>query len=267
MLKKRPAVLMFIACFIFAAAGCTTVQHGASGNKFISAAFPALALEADHAMSLYASGGRMVRYENETFLPSSGYMDYAIYGTLDGAKVLRHAHLMRADISSDGMEFEIESLPGRYGAYVKKYEKAGLNWTEQLRYAQSEGDWFSNYWAENGFEVPETWLVMRYSTTYFGAPRMIMEYREPMPEGIEIGSNVGKSYFAHAVFEPQSAEAKEAFNAFKKRAESAFTVVDGTSLADKRTPLEAQKLPVRPKSFPNMSKLVGKVKARPVLVD
>jgi hypothetical protein len=233
-----------------------------------SGGLPALSIAPSPASGLtpMASGRLMASLETDASLPAFARVNYALFGgdapgaAGKPAPVRQHGHVLVTELSDiHSWEFDVESNPSRNEVYLRTVKLNGQAWTEHLLYADSGDDWFSAFWRNNGRSVPEQWIGKRWSRDYAHYYRVVMEYREPMPECIETGTNEGQSYFVHAVFRENTQECRKELAEFEDRAARAFEV---QNLRGVENPAEPDKaltpvFTVKPEHLPNMKKLVG----------
>lgn len=276
-MKKVKTHIIFLALVVLLS-GCSSTANRVSmqGNTFISNSYPRVAVQPAPDLSLGASGNILVSLENETTQPVTGYLRYAIYGQTKDNNVTRHAHILLADTSSPGWQFEYEGSQRRNAIYIKRTEANGIYWSEQLLYVDEKQDWPAAYWQENACNTPPVWLAKRYSTTSSDRTKLVLEYREPLPAGVSVHTEQEK-YKTVMKIDAPSQEAQKALAAFEERSAQAFTLLQpqeatlavnadtGAELTGASAP--AQMLAKKPSIKPNMTKLVGKIAVRSLIFD
>lgn len=261
---KRILLIITSLAFVCALASCSGVRTGLSGEDMLISGNPKLDIAPAGGLEMKLSGVRHGSLQTDSNLGAYSQIHYSVYGKEQDKKVLAHGHVMSVAISSrESWEFSMESLTQKNEVYLREVDKGYLSWTEHLMYVKSEGDWFSDLWRENGREIPETWLGKRWSRTFFGDTRVIVEYREPMPECVDVSDTSGQSYFIHAVLTPSGPECKRQLDDFNARAEAAFVF----QKLDTDKPVEAPApsvLTVLPQTSFDMTRLVGKAQVRDI---
>jgi hypothetical protein len=273
----RARSLLFTVCAVFIAAGfmlggCIPNRVGVFGGTMFSGGLPALAVTPAPQLTPMAFGTLGGSLETDTPLTAHARVDYAVFGDVEPAEsgqkaamVKAHGHTMVTEISNQyAWEFDVESNASHSEVYLKTVKFNGQEWTEHLLFADSEGDWFSELWQNNGRIVPERWIGKRWSRDYQSYYRVLVEYREPMPACVEVTSNEGQSYSVHAIFNTNTQECRNTLQDFEVRAEQAFNVQNLRSVENSVEPGSAlvSVLGRLPEKSPNMKKLVGTAQRR-----
>ena len=261
------AHIIIIGCLLaLFLAGCGGHPSGLSGNAMLAGGLPRLIIEPEASLKAMAHGNTWGQLKTDSNLQATAQVNYAIYGAIDGdgsegGPVLRHGHVLISKLNDfDGWEYNVESLTRRNEAYLSSVDKNGISWTEHLLYENSQGDWLSDFWAANGRAVPEVWIGKRWSRTYGGDVRVVVEYREPMPACIT--PTPGGGYLAHTVFVTSNGECERWLKDFHTRADAAFNIQSSHGLDIALEPAERPVLTTLPESRPDMTRLVGTVQAR-----
>jgi hypothetical protein len=247
--------------------GCAPARTGVFGNTMFSGGLPALAITParDSGLEPVASGRLLAGLETDTSQQAFARVNYAVFGAVapndaKGAAATKHGHVMVTELSNNYVwEFNVESWPSRNEVYLRTVNFGGQEWTEHLLYADGTGDWFSEFWRNNGFKVPERWAGKRWSRDYANYYRVVVEYREALPSCLEVANNEGQSYFVHAVFNAYTQECQKELQDFEARAALAFEVQNLRETENIPEPGSALR-PVfaeLPKLPPDMKKLVG----------
>ncbi|MDL2307857.1 DUF4851 domain-containing protein [Desulfovibrio sp. OttesenSCG-928-C06] len=243
-------------CLAGCAAGTGT---GLSGNNMLAGGLPRLIIKPAASLEAVAEGNTWGMLKSDTNLQASAKVSYAIYGDKSAqGPVTRHGHVLISRLTdSDSWEYNVESLTRRNEAYLNVVDKNGLGWTEHLLYENSAGDWFSDFWAANGRKTPEVWIGKRWSRTYAGHTRVVVEYREPLPASIE--TVPGSGYLAHTRFVTSGVEGEKWLKEFHARADAAFDIQSSRGQEIIRQEPQATSLTTLPASKPDMARLVGTV--------
>lgn len=252
---------------LLALAGCGGQRLvGFSGDSLYTGSLSYLQITPAAPLKPMAGGFLWSNIETDTTIPATGSVDYAVYGENGAGLVQRAGHVMVVNFTggANRWDFKPESNTGANDVYLRSIKINGQEWNERLLYVDSAGDWFSDLWLVNGREVPERWIAKRWSRTYFGATRVVVEYREPMPACVKVSDNAGQGYTRFAIFTPEGPECSSSLEAFAQRADQAFDIQSGRGT--RVTLSEAdQTLLQRPALRPNMTKLVGTARARDLL--
>lgn len=248
--------------------GCAGPYKGFDGDTMFTGQVPQLMITPSPPLKVMGSGTTWARVDTDTNLKATASVDYGIYGDpAENGLVRQHGHVLVASFSSvdAGWDFAPESFARSNEVYLNTVKINGQDWVEHFLYEDSEGDWLSNMWLDNGRQVPERWIAKRWSRTYFGTTRVVVEYREPMPDCVDVryGTNLlGRG----SVFSGTTTECGNLVRDFEKRASQAFEIL--SSRGQENAPLvnfsAGQEL-TRPQGQPNMRKMVGTARSRSVL--
>lgn len=167
--------------------GCAPAVSGVSGMSLVRTGYPRLTVGAREPMQLQGYGRQWVSLPTDYLgLQPTGSMDYAVYAEETEGPVERHAHVLVArPLAEREWRFKPESFPGPGGLALGRVVIDGYTWTLQTLRVDGEKDWFSAMWRENGRDVPERWIAVRYSATPDWYTRVVAEYREPWPECLD----------------------------------------------------------------------------------
>lgn len=264
----RVRALFLLCCgLLLALGGCAgkSGYFGLSGQTTISGGLPKLAINAEPSLAVKGNGLTWGTLQTDTNLKPTSKFYYTVYGQKDaqpGSLAQRHAHVVMARIDNpSSWEFTVESFTRRNEVYLRDAKINGLDWTEHLLFENSQGDWFSDLWLANGYKVPEVWVGKRWSRTYFGSTRMVVEYREPMPDCVDISDTSGSSYIVSALLNTNSQQCERLLKEFNARADQAFDIQSSRGQEfDGEAP--AGVLLKRPERTPDMTRLVGKGQPR-----
>jgi hypothetical protein len=249
--------------------GCSGPYKGFQGETMYTGQTPLLMITPSPPLKVVSSGNTWARVDTDTNLKATASVDYAIYGEPDAKGLVRQSgHALVASFSTvdAGWDFAPESFARSNEVYLGAIKINGLEWVEHLLYENSEGDWVSNMWLNNGREVPERWIAKRWSRTYFGATRVVVEYREPMPECVEVRYGA-KLLGRGSTFSGATSECGSLIKDFEERADRSFEILSSRGLEN--VPLvsfgAAEQRLTRPQGQPNMNKMAGTARARRVL--
>ena len=240
-------------CLLFAAvlpAACSEARTEVVGNTLATNVKPYISITG--AAPLVVQGhGRLwpLVATDTTSAGATASFDYALYADTDNGPVTRYAYAAITRLSQPkGWRFTPQS--SRFDGAFSVSNRSG--WNEQLLRVPREGDWSSDIWKSNGRAVPEYWLAKRVVTNMTDAVRVVMEYREPWPDVIDVVSL--------DIVSLRGAGAEE-LRAFIARADAAFVVEKkkGAFTSGVRAPQAT--LVVTQTQIPDYPKLVGAVVA------
>lgn len=178
--------MRIIGCFLgililLTAFGCTPIQRGATKDGFIVSGQPNIAVHITPEMTLYKTAQKSVMLATDSPHSTSARMTYAVFGSVEGNTLLRHAHTLTIAPSTQQWIFSPETYKSRYAISTSKQKINGRNFTIQTLLIPTQDDWFTSLWQENDVLTPPNWLAMRWSLTPNNRERIVAEYREPLP--------------------------------------------------------------------------------------
>ena len=203
-------------------ASCSSLAVGLQGGGMYSSPLPKAFITTSAELQPVLEGSFTGRIKTDTNLRALAENHYAVFGKTDGSKVLAQGHVIFSSfIQSRAWLFKPESQARKNEFYLKSVQLPGGFWKEHFMYENAD-DWFTELWKMNGYGVPEQWLVKRWSSSPANRTRIVVEYREPMPECVSVSTNAGQSYFVHAVMKDLDNQCRDKVNAFQQRADAAF---------------------------------------------
>lgn len=249
--------------------GCGGNYKGFHGDAMYTGAVPQLIITPAPPLKPLGAGSVWAGVNTDTNLRATANLDYVIYGDpAETGPVRRHGHVFVAGFSSidSGWDFVPESFPRSNEVSLETVRINGQDWTEHLMYVDGAGDWPSAVWEANGRPTPERWIAKRWSRTYFSTTRVVVEYREPMPDCVDL--RYGTRLLGGGVaFSGATSDCGGLIRDFQKRADQAFTIMSARGA--ERVALTGLNaggaLLERPQSRPDMAKLVGTARMRSVL--
>ncbi len=250
LMRIRSGTLSLLLPLLLAA--CSPAFTGVSGEGLVRTGYPRAVITAEPPLRLMAYGRRYVTLKSDIMmLQPTGAFDYAVYSDSTDGPVTKSAHsIILRPTDERRWRFVLESWKAPNAFAMSSTGFDGMTWTEQLMTVPSEGDWFSDMWRASGREVPERWLVKRFSATPAEYVRMVAEYRESWPaclpdeiQWLELVPNAG-----------------ECLGPFLKRADAAFSIQRGS--AGSVAAPAAPSILTEPSSSPNPTKLAGEVEQR-----
>lgn len=240
--------ILFAACLLTA---CTPARTGVIGNSLTTNVKPLITITG-LTLSVQGYGKLWADARTDSLTTREGVsFDYAIFADSGSGSgpVPRFAYAAIARITRpETWMFQPTADPaGAFAASVLRLD--GIDFMVNLIRTGSEGDWPSELWRENGRDVPETWLVKRWTAPLADGVRAVMEYREPWPACLT-------SVSAQTVI-VGGAEG-ECLHGFVARADAAFRVEKKGGTFPRKNPPSASGLAV-PRTPPNIEALMGHV--------
>ena len=244
--------ILLAACLLTA---CTPARTGIVGNTLTTNVKPLVSITGLAPLSVLAHG--TLRPEAVTDRMGSNEMvtfDYALFAdngeTNRPVERFAYAAIVRlAHPNAWRFHPPVESGTALSSGSVSL---DGLAFMHEILRTPSLDDWSSDIWRENNRDVPEQWLVKRWTAHLNESVRVVMEYREPWPDTL-------RPLSTSAVV--ASGPGADALLAFIERADAAFKVEKKGGTFDKSTPPPGTRLAI-PKKDPDVAKLVGTVMAR-----
>ena len=258
-MRRIPSALLF-AALLFAlalAAGCAPRQIGATHDSLYASGRADFTIRVAPPLALAATGAFSTAVASDVNVAPWGRFRYAAFTDSDTGPVLRHAHAAVCELNRNAWQWEKETWALPEAFHYSKEQRGGKHWTVQMLPVAAEKDWFSALWRENGRETPEFWIAKRWSSTPEDEIRIVAEYREPVP-----GCMIER--LREAAAQPMGTpglkgktllrNCDEAIDAFSRRADAVFALDKMTTAS----PASAEPLAARPKSAPDMPKLIGR---------
>lgn len=238
--------------------GCGAAYTGLSGNTMYNngladtAITPISGLEAVAAESYFGT------------MPSNGTLDpsirvrYAIFGDTGGQSVKRHAHIIFAELTDKNRwEMAAETFAASNEMSLNGVKIDRRPWTEHIFFERREGDWFTEFWDINGYLTPKAWLGKRWSRSYDMSSRIVVEYREPMPDCVRIPDpKKAAIIFSGTKLDIESPECRREVEAVLERADQAFSMRRPANV-NVSAPAPAEALSVKPERKMDLKRYVG----------
>lgn len=253
-----------VLVFLFAmVTGCTPVQRAATDHSFYSTGQPNIEFRMTPPLTLAANDRVPANVPSDTNLLPSAYNTYAIFGEGEEGPITRHVHSLISSLPSNSWRWRMETWPQSSSLRLSKRRAAGQFWTVHMFPIAAEGDWFTEFWRQNGRETPRFWLSKRWSATPYYDVRILAEYREPAPKCMEeallpLEAIVKKE----EVSPPGSMElwflCRKEIEDFSARADASVSLDYFTGERQEQPFLKSGP---RPRQRPDMKKLVGEAEA------
>lgn len=176
----------------------------------------------------------------------------------DSDLVSRYFHMAQGFFSSGSMtRFAVGNRNERTDLSLQTLRRDGLWGVERVRFVNSDGDWFSQLWRDQGRTVPEQWIAKRYTFTLVNrTDRFVYEYREPYPDCLPPANDSGRRMAGMLYGEAQNCLAEfsrraDAFvEAIPTSAESGATEISTIPLNAMANATAATAVPVPPATPP-----------------
>ncbi|MDR2050424.1 MAG: DUF4851 domain-containing protein [Deltaproteobacteria bacterium] len=224
---------------LFALSACTASYSGIDGDTMYSSNILDVAVIPQTGLQVLQSGSLLTEME-AIDNPTAGVhtqIRYAIYGDAGKVPLQRHAHVIFAEISDRaGYMFSPETFSRDKDFSLKTISIGGRDWNEHLLYEDNSADWFTRTLGLNGLNPPKTWIGKRWSRTVNNGLRIIVEYREPLPECASVQQNEIFRIFQGVTLDAPTPECKSSVEELFSRADQAFKIQrpGRLALSDKR---------------------------------
>ena len=223
-MKHRFYLCLCVLCALCLCA-CTAAYSGLDGNIMYTNTNPDVAVVPKTGLLPLQSGTFYTNLESDSNLKPRLRVHYVVYGDKGEGPVKRHAHVMITDIL-DRYQFNFvpQTFSGRNELSLSGTKIEGRGWSEHVRYEGFEGDWFTRWWTLNDRRAPQTWIGKRWSRDEDPVTRIVVEYREPLPECASIQERQIMFIFSNIRIDTPTMECKEEVDAVFKRADEAFSI-------------------------------------------
>lgn len=223
---KCKALLGALALFMLGA--CSAAYTGLDGDTMHTNTLPDVAVTPLNGMRPLYSGSMNVDMEamDSHMIGLSASLDYAIYGDAEPGPVKRYGHVIFAELSDrTGYMFSPESFARDKDFNMRGVVLDGRSWVEhQLFYDENEKDWFARAMILNNRPAPKVWIGKRWTRTEHSALRIVVEYREPLPECAGIQEKTAFVIFNETVIDVATPACKKEVEAVFARADQAFKI-------------------------------------------
>lgn len=254
------SILAFVA--LAGLAACAGAYTGLSGDVMYAYGLADVAISPNPPLKPFGSGLQNISMKTDAMIKAPATLNYAVYGEEQNKQVLKHGHVIVCSIDdTEAWEYLMETFPRSNENYLRVVTIDGRTWNEHLMFQNAQGDWFSALWQANGRKIPEQWIAKRWSRTYFDRLRVVVEYREPMPECVTVLPDAGAGLGGRTLFQTDGAACSKALRDFDVRAGQAFTFGRAGSQGDVGMPA-ANQLTAMPSWRLDPTPLVGELKAR-----
>lgn len=225
-MKSLSRPLIPVICLLaLLVCGCKTATTNISGSTIYSEGLADLAITPINGMVPMASGSYLGTFPSDNVVDPSAKISYAIYGDTNSQSVKRHAHVIFAELSSKGRYLIMpETFSGANEIALQTVKFDRRNWIEHTLYERRQGDWFTEYWDINGYVTPQMWLGKRWSRTYDEVGRVVVEYREPLPDCARINEKDLMLIISNVMIDMPTPECRRAVEAVFERADQAFSM-------------------------------------------
>lgn len=164
---------------VIACCACTPLRRGFEKNALVSPAQPPLTVQVD--LPLMAAGriAPFVYTDNSIQSPETLV---GVYGT-DAASPM--AVTVLSEVPSRAWEWDILSYSMADGPITSTVSFGGMPFEGSLHIINGAKDAFSPLFADKGQWESLWWLAQRYACrSFFNQIKIILEYREPLPESL-----------------------------------------------------------------------------------
>ncbi len=242
----------FLACLVMALClpGCKTVEPRADDAGFASGR-PSFGLQLPEGFSLIAAGRTTAEVPADIPLPPQGRLRYALYADEGTPKAF--VHVLVTELPTPAWRFALESSRDPEDLAFAKETRDGRFLTLRTRVVRAEGDWFCALAGINGQSSPGWLLARRVSFTPNIYTRVVLEYREPLPDCLlpEVADTPANAR-PRPDYSAVRATCSRELDAFAKRADAALTLGDPMPL-----PEVAAGAAKTPEFAPNLRLLCG----------
>lgn len=225
-MKSISRPLLPVLCLVaLLAGGCATAYTGLSGNTMFGEGLADIAVTPINGMVPVASGSYLGTFPSDGVVNPSTKVNYAIYGDTGSQSVKRHAHVIFASMTTKNKYLIMpETFPGANEVALRTVKLDRRDWVEHTLYEKRQGDWFTEYWDINGYVTPQVWFGKRWSRTYDDSGRVVVEYREPLPECATINDPQVVILLSNVVIDAPTPECRREVEAIMQRADQAFSM-------------------------------------------
>lgn len=249
--------ILFLACL--SVSGCVPRPLGASEQEFYAGGRADLSLAVSPPLALADSGRLSGRVPADSSLSPFSEFNYAVFASKGEDTISRHVHVLMGELDNTNWRWEMETWALPEALFYTKTRQAGKDWTIQVLLTPASTDWLSALWTANQRSVPEYWLVKRWSATPEPRIRLVIEYREPLPECLIASLPVLPE---DDILPPGPGGTlrhgcTQEIMDFSRRADS---IVHLDRLREHAAP-SAERLPLRPSLVPDLEKLAGRAEA------
>lgn len=258
----RP-LLPVICLLTLLACGCAAANKGLSGNTMYGDGLADTAVTPINGMVPVASGSYLGSFPSDNIVNPPARISYAIYGDISNQSVKRHAHVVFAEMTTKSNYLIMPETFTRANEIALRNVKIDRrDWTEHTFYEKRQGDWFTEYWDINGYVTPQVWFGKRWSRTYDDAGRVVVEYREPLPECARINDGSVLVIMSNVMIDMPTPECRREVEAILERADQAFSMRRPATV-NTSMPVPAQVLTVTPDREMDLERHVGHAEFMP----
>ncbi|MDR2488831.1 MAG: DUF4851 domain-containing protein [Desulfovibrio sp.] len=270
MLRHRQALPLFPLAFVILAAfapGCAPRRMEAFSQGLAGSGMADFSISVAAPLTLTATGKLTAEVPgDDSALPPSATLAFALFGEGDSGQVNRHAHIIFSELPMFAWRWEKETWGKNESMLYATARAGGKNWTIQIFPVIAKGDWFSDLWHNNKRQSPQFWLAKRWSATPQEEMRLLAEYREPAPSCVrEI-----LAALPEINGKPALSKGKELRRRCPRDMEEFSARADASVDLEKAYAAPAEPLntaAILPKKSPDMSRLVGRSEMSAVFID
>lgn len=185
-LARLALACLALACLALAA--CSSARTGVVNGALTTNIRPAVSVTAEKPFVLTDSGRIWVQPRTDQMsITANASFDYAVYADPAAASNARLAYAAVIRLE-DRDKWAFFPDPGNLSGSFGSVKTPGLVSREGAVYTlgvPARGDWASDLVTANGFPAPESWLARRWVFMPDTDIRVMAEYREPWPAGLE----------------------------------------------------------------------------------
>lgn len=257
-MKRIISPRLFVLGLVVLLTGCGSAYTGLSGNTMYSDGLADTAVTPISGLEAVAHDSYFGSMPANTNLDPNIRVRYAIYGDTGGQSVKRHAHIIFAEIpDKKRWEMAAETFAASNEMALSSVKIDRRPWTEHIFFERREGDWFTEFWDINGYMTPRAWMGKRWSRSYDMSSRVVVEYREPMPDCVRIPEpKKAAIIFSGNQLDVESPECRRQVEAIMERADQAFSMRRPASV-NVSAPAPAEVLTIKPERKMDLKRYVG----------
>ena len=256
--------LLPVVCLLaFVAGGCTSAYTGLTGNTMYSDGLADVAITPINGLEAVASGSYLGSMPADDNTSAAAKVRYAIYGDTGSQNVKRHAHIIFTELT-DKTRYVImpETFASPYDLDLRRIKLDRRDWVEHTLYERRQGDWFTEFWDINGYITPQVWLGKRWTRRADESSRVVVEYREPLPECATVHDKKVVVILNNVTIDMPTPECRREVEAVFERADQAFSMRRPATV-NTSAPAPAEVIPLKPERYIDLKRYVGDVEFMP----
>ncbi len=267
---KRKPILCLLALCLAALGGCTSAHTGLDGQTMYTDTYIDLAVSPKNGMAPLRYVNTALDINTDSNITARANVRYAMYGDAAENPVKRHGHVIFASLTDKrAYTFNPESFANSNELELNTVEINGSSdWKEHIMYVEAQGDWFSKVLSYNDRIVPKVWIGKRWSRTFARSTRVIVEYREPLPDCATLDKKTIAALFHDVSIGTTSDQCKRDVDAVFDRANKAFSITNARGVYTPTGEVPADVLPKTPLGAMNTENNIGTASMiNPVMSD